>query len=241
METLNELYRSLAKKYHPDTVSSRDQKLLCEEMMVEINAARANGDLNTLRGIEKLGPVYIAVRNFERIHRAEKQARTGKPQSPQPVYRARPTSTWRICLGSVLRILHPHALWSLFQAWDDHGAAKKLTTIAATAGWIFLFYSCWNLLGEASRLLARHGFTHESVPGLIIVLLRGAFILVSLRCVLSGLIVAVAVGLYLAAAWLCSAILSGILGYFHPLLALVPPWIMMGLLVGLAFALLKKR
>ena len=63
----------------------------------------------------------------------------------------------------------------------------------------------------------------------------------SLRCVLSGLIVAVAVGLYLAAAWLCSAILSGILGYFHPLQALVPPWIMMGLLVVLAFALLKKR
>lgn len=241
METLNELYRSLAKKYHPDTVSSKEHMLLYEEMMVEINAAREQGDLNTLRGIEKLGPVYIAVRNFERVHRAEKQARTEKPQSPQPVHHARPTSVWQIGLASVLRILHPHALWRLLEAWDNHGAAEKLATIVATAGWIFLFYSCWNLLGEASRLLARHGFAHESFPGLIIVLLRGALILVSLRCLLSGLIVAAAVGLFLTAAWLCSAILAGILGYFHPLLALVPPWIMMGLLMVLAIGLLKKR
>jgi len=56
VQTLNELYRSLAKKYHPDTVSSEEDKALFEELMVEINIARERGDLDTCRGMLRSTP-----------------------------------------------------------------------------------------------------------------------------------------------------------------------------------------
>lgn len=241
METINDLYRRLAIKYHPDTLPSVEDKALFEELMVEINIARDRGDLSTLQGIENLGPVYIAVRNYERVHRAEREARVERGQSTPQAARPTPTEPRGVSVTFILRVVHPYALWRLMESWNDHGALNKLSTVAASLGWLVLSYTAWRLLDEASRLLAQNGFGHESVPGLIIVLLRGALIMVSLPCVLPTLLLAFIVGLFLVAAWLCSAIASAILGYFHPLLGLVPPWIMGALLVMTGWSALKKQ
>jgi len=241
MQTLNDLYRSLAKKYHPDTASSAEEKALFAELMVEINLARERGDLETLQGIENLGPVYLAVRNYERVHVVEKESYVEGHQTAPQAQRRNPAKPPRFDVGSFLEALHPYALWRLMESWDDHGAVKKLTTLAASCGWLFLFHTGWGLLGGVSRLLAEQGFGHESVPGLIVVLLRGVLILASLPCVLPAVFLAFLVGLCLGAAWLCSTIAAAILGYFHPLLAFVPPWIMGAFLLVAGWEALKKR
>jgi len=241
VQTLNELYRSLAKKYHPDTVSSEEDKALFEELMVEINIARERGDLDTLQGIEKLGPLYLAIRDYERVHFAARESYVEERQSAPQENRPNPTKPPKVDLGTFLTALHPYALWSLLESWDDHGAVKKLSTLMASWGWLFLFYMGWGLLDGLSRMLAVQGFGHESVPGLIVVLLRGVLILASLRCVLPALFLAFIIGISLGAAWLCSALAAGILGNFHPLLALVPPWIMGGLLLLAGWSALEKR
>jgi hypothetical protein len=241
MQTLNDLYRNLAKKYHPDTVSSAEDKALFEELMVAINLAREQGDLDTLQTIESLGPVYLAVRNYERVRVVEKESYAEGHQPAPQARRRKPAKALGVGLGSFLEALHPYALWRLLESWDDHGAVKKLTTVAASCGWIFLFHSSWGLLGGISSLLAEQGSGHESVPGLIIVLLRGVLILASLPCVLPAAFLALIIGTCVGGAWLCSALASAILGYFHPLLALVPPWTAGVFLLFAGWGALEKR
>ncbi|MGI8482642.1 MAG: hypothetical protein ACR2OU_00070 [Thermomicrobiales bacterium] len=52
-QELRSLHRSLARRFHPDLASTEAERVVCQEMMLRINAAWHEQDLNELRKLDK--------------------------------------------------------------------------------------------------------------------------------------------------------------------------------------------
>ena len=88
-QSAKELYRLLAKRYHPDLVTDPDTRNLRTEMMVEINMAYQSQDLSALRALLQREPLPepvhetagdILVRLVRRVSHLQQQIQMSRKQ-----------------------------------------------------------------------------------------------------------------------------------------------------------------
>ena len=230
------LYRKLAKLYHPDTARSQADRVIFEKLMVVINDAGSRGDLPMLQQIILLGPAYLAVRDFKKCDYAGGSvSQTAAERSSQAP--SAPESIWPGAVEFLFVNCQPYALYTIFADWEYIGRSRKLVAMAASVSWNIAFFKTWGLL-DALSLIAKHaGYPHESTVGLGIVLARGILLLlIGIPCFLPLLLVSVFVGFICLMAYFANCIAVPILGYFHPALSHVPPFI----IVPIAAAMLWR-
>ncbi|MFZ4776700.1 MAG: J domain-containing protein [Terrimicrobiaceae bacterium] len=224
MEPTKCLYRKLAKLYHPDTARSQADRVIFEKLMVVINDAGSRCDLPMLQQIILLGPAYLAVGDYKKCDYAGVSASPTAAEFSSQAPSA-PESIWPGAVEFFCATCHPYALYTIFGDWEYIGRSRKVVAIAASVSWNIAFYKTWGLL-DALSLIAKHaGYPHESTVGLGIVLARGILLLISIPCCLPLLLVSVFVGFICIMAYFTNCIAVPILGYFHPALSHVPPFI----------------
>ena len=233
------LYRKLAKLYHPDTARSQADRVIFEKLMVVINDAGSRGDLPMLQQIILLGPAYLAVRakkcDYARVS-ASPPAAEFSSQAPSA-----PESIWPGAVEFFCATCHPYALYTIFGDWEYIGRSRKVGAIAASVSWNIAFFKTWGLL-DALSLIAKHaGYPHESTVGLGIVLARGLLLLISIPCFLPLMLAGVIAGFILMMAYFANCIAVPILGYFHPALSHVPPFIIVPIAVSMLWRMLGRH
>ena len=233
------IYRKLAKLYHPDTARSQADRVIFEKLMVVINDAGSRGDLPMLQQIILLGPAYLAVRakkcDYARVSASPPAAEFS---SPAP---SAPESIWRDAVEFLFETCQPYALYTIFGDWEYIGRSRKVVAIAASVSWNIAFFKTWGLL-DALSLIAKHaGYPHESTVGLGIVLARGILLLISIPCCLPLLLAGVIAGFILMMAYFANCIAVPILGYFHPALSHVPPFIIVPIAVSMLWRMLGRH
>lgn len=188
--------------------------------MVEINPAYEEGDLSTLEMIDLLGPLYIATKMAEQTR--DQHSIPVASDVPSTQNRKHHTD-WAEILHSTIRMLHPYAFLRTCENWNGFGRWQRLFSLCVSCAWTFGFYKAWIGLGFVSATLVKMGYPHESLPGLIVVLLYGLLIIVALQCVVPVAAAGLCLALILGAAYLMTAIGSALLACFHPMLAYVAP------------------
>lgn len=218
------LYRKLAKLYHPDTARSQADRVIFEKLMVVINDAGSRCDLPMLQQIILLGPAYLAVRDYKKCDYAGVSAFPTDAEFSSQAPSA-PESIWPGAVEFFCATCHPYALYTIFGDWEYIGRSRKVVAIAASVSWNIAFFKTWGLL-DALSLIAKHaGYPHESTVGLGIVLARGLLLLISIPCFLPLMLAGVIAGFIIMMAYFTNCIAVPILGYFHPALSHVPPFI----------------
>lgn len=239
MNNAKQLYRELAKAYHPDKSTNQTEHDIFGQLMVAINEAAAAGDMYTLEQIKALGPAYLAVKMYSESEFSGVAYRDEATEDSRPQKLSLVTRFARVS-GTVLSLLHPYTLLFMLDHWTSLGAVRKLTALGGAVGWTFLFYHAWELLDRVSVVCANAGYPHESWTGLVIVLLRGGVILAALPCLFSLVVVGFFVAMIGGLALLANSVASIILGIFHPLLARLPAMILAPLVLWVFWRLLRK-
>lgn len=240
MDTTKQLYRELAKAYHPDKSTNQAEYDIFGQLMVAINEAAAIGDVSALEQIKALGPAYLAVKmysesEFSGVAYPDAADTYGRPRNGSLVLRLAAK------IGAILRFFHPYALLFMLDQWASIGAVRKIAALGGAVGWTFLFFEGWELLDRVSVFCANAGYPHESWVGLLIVLLRGGIILAALPCIFSLVVVGFIGAMILGIALLTCSLAAGILRIIHPLLAGVPFIILVPLTIWVLWRIFGKN
>lgn len=239
METPS-LYRKLAKLYHPDTARSQADRIIFEQLMTALNEAASRGDLPMLQQIKMLGPAYLAVQAYKKN---EYTGVSASPTAAECSFQATsaPESRWSDAVEFLLKNCQPYALYKILADWDYIGRTRKVVALAASAGWNFAFFKAWGLLDALSLYTKHAGYAHESTVGLGIVLLRGLLLLIFIPSFLPILLASVFAGFICLMAYFANCIAVPVLGYFHPTLSHVPPFIIVPITVAMLWRMLGRH
>ncbi len=197
----------------------------------EIINAYKNGDEDLLSEIERLGTAFR-----RRRVQGEPPPVVGSAQPSPPIATelAENAKQW---LRFLAPFLFPYALPFAIRSWNENQKVSNAACIAGAVPWAWLGVHLWGGIDALSLYLIGLGYSHESITGLIVVLLRGALLGAFLPIAVSLGLVALRVGWLVGAAWVAHWVLAGVLGYFHPYLA----WIAtIGLGAGLAIAVWRS-
>ena len=240
MDHSRKLYWELAKLYHPDKFRGSAEKFISEQLMAAINDAGSRSDLPMLQQIKLLGPAYLAVRDFKKCDYASVSASPTAAEFSSEAPSAH-GSLWPGAVEFFCATCHPYALYTIFGDWEYIGRSRKVGAIAASVSWNIAFFKTWGLL-DALSLIAKHaGYPHESTVGLGIVLARGLLLLISIPCFLPLMLAGVIAGFILMMAYFANCIAVPILGYFHPALSHVPPFIIVPIAVSMLWRMLGRH
>lgn len=234
MDPRKALYRRLAKQYHPDLATGSSEKLLHDRLMVEINDAFSKGDVEILEEINSMGLTYLVYRFYANNHVPSGCVNT--PEDDYPCQAAkRPRSGFRNAVKGFFYSSHPYSWLFAMNAWNETGKIRKLFAILMSGIWTYAFYKVWILLSVLSAYLVSSGHPHESIYGLGIVVLRGILILIALPCVAPLFIFGICLSFLLSFVYLGTLLASNVLALFHPMLAYVPPLVVIPALCWLGW------
>jgi hypothetical protein len=123
------------------------------------------------------------------------------------------------------------------RSWNESCKTMNAACIAGAVPWTWLGLQLWGGIDGLAAWLNELGYAHESLAGLIVVLLRGPLFAAMLPIVVPLGLVALRVGWLVGSVWVAHWVLAGVLGFFHPYLA----WIAtLGLGLGLTIALWRS-
>ncbi len=230
-DPLKSVYRRLVRKYHPDMTTDPRERVVYGDLTREIIDAYKTGDGDSLSEIERLGTAFRRQRMEPETPPAVDSTR---PSPPVATGLAEDVHQW---LRFLAPFVFPYALPFAIRSWNENQKATNAACIAGAIPWAWLGVHLWGGIDALSLYLIGLGYSHESITGLIVVLLRGALLCAFLPIAVSLGLVALRVGWLVGAAWVAHWVLAGVLGYFHPYLA----WIAtIGLGAGLAIAVWRS-
>ena len=230
-DQLKPIYRRVLRRFHPDMTTDPLERVAFGDLTRDIIDAYKNGDEDTLREIEQLGTAFR-----KRQPEAEEPPDFDTPQASQPVASATSAKVkeWGCFLAP---FWFPYALAFAIRSWDQNRKPMNAACIAGAVPWTWLGLQLWGGIDGLASRLTELGYSHESLAGLMVVLLRGALLAALLPVVIPLGLVALRVGWLIGSVWVAHWVLAGVLGYFHPYLA----WIAtIGLGLGLAVALWRS-
>ena len=209
-DPLKTIYRGLMRRFHPDVTVLPHEKVIFGKLAQVINEAYANGDLDTLIEIERLGVGYRRQSPFEPPPNERESA-------PQPHQRrsppeSEPVSAKKHWLWAFLPLLFPYSLAFAVKTWNENGKLINAICIAVAIPWMWVGMNLWDWISALSTWLLTHGYPHESLAGLGVVLLRGVSLIVILPIVVPLGLVALRVGWLLISVWIAHWALAGIFG-----------------------------
>ncbi len=228
-DPLKPIYRRVLRKFHPDMTTDPMERAAFGDLTREIIAAYQDGDGDTLIEIERLGTAF-------RAPERESQPSSGVPRRHQPAA-AVPSASMKPWVTNLKPFWFPYALAFAIPLWNGNQKFKNASCILGAIPWTWLGVRLWGGIDGLAVWLNELGYAHESLAGLIVVLLRGALIVAMLPIVVPLGLVALRVGWVIGSVWVAHWVLAGVLGYFHPYLA----WIATaGLGLSLAIALWRS-
>ena len=230
-DPLKSTYRRLLRKFHPDMTTDPQERVAFGDLTREIIDAYKIGDGDSLSEIERLGTAY---RRRQVDVDTPPVVESAQPSPPLATGLAENAKRW---LRFLAPFVFPYALPFAIRSWNENQKATNAACIAGAIPWAWLGVQLWSGIDELALYLTGLGYSHESLVGLIVVLLRGAVLAAFLPIAVSLGLVALRVGWLVGAAWVAHWVLAGVLGYFHPYLA----WFAtIGLGAGLAIAVWRS-
>ena len=234
-----DLYLRLIKLWHPDKTQNPHTKKHYEEMSKAINNAYAGGDMETLQAIDTYGDEYLSHTYRRRTQPPYSQEQKPHHESAHTSYAretnyqndagsqyANKTRRGAEHLVSVdfqkgLICLSPLFLPFHVSEWQNSSKLVNLLSIVSGVAWLYALWMFWGQLNGLESAARMAGYSHEGLLGLLFVLVRGGVIVTAIPIAIALAIVMFIGAICLALIGGGSWILGGILGFFHPWLAIL--------------------